>query len=279
MTKPKTQRRKTMPYGQMKPVERLPILWIAMGRQRVGKTALLNTAVQYFQANGNPVRVWNADQQNRSHTLSVFFPEAEQAPIGGIEDGKAWIEGRIEDLIKHRYDAVLDVGGGATGFARLIQEVPLLEAIEGSAVRVVGLFCVGPETADLDYLEQFAEVDMFMPSASVIVMNAGLVLSGRSASGAFGAILEHPAILAALTKGAKLAMMPALTCMSEVTDRGLTFTAAMNGEAKPGGEPLALFDRARVNRWWSRDVPKFFDSLPRDWLPIVTADVPESEAS
>jgi hypothetical protein len=139
MTKPKTQRRKTMPDGQIKPMERLPILWIAMGRQRVGKTALLNTAVQFFQASGNPIRIWNADQQNRSHTLSVFFPNAEEVPNGGIEDGKSWIEGRIEDLIKHRYNAVLDVGGGATGFARLIQEVPLLEAIEGSAVRVVGL--------------------------------------------------------------------------------------------------------------------------------------------
>ena len=109
----------------------------------------------------------------------MFFPDAEEVPNGGIEDGKSWIEGRIEDLIKHRYDAVLDVGGGATGFARLIQEVPLLEAIEGSAVRVVGLFCIGPETADLDYLEQFAEVDMFMPAASVIVLNAGLELLTR----------------------------------------------------------------------------------------------------
>jgi hypothetical protein len=267
-----------MPDGQIKPMERLPILWIAMGRQRVGKTALLNTAVQLFQASGNPVRVWNADQQNRSHTLSVFFPDAEEVPNGGIEDGKSWIEGRIEDLIKHRYDAVLDVGGGATGFARLIQEVPLLEAIEGSAVRVVGLFCIGPETADLDYLEQFAEVDMFMPAASVIVLNAGLVISGKSAVGAFNSILEHPAITSALKKGAKVAMMPALTCMSEVTDRGLTFTAAMNGEAREGGQPLSLFDRARVNRWWSRDVPTFFSKIPRDWLPLAAADAQESEA-
>jgi hypothetical protein len=267
-----------MPDGQIKPVERLPILWIAMGRQRVGKTAMLNTAVQYFRANGSLIRVWNADQQNRSHTLSVFFPDAEEVPNSGIEDGKSWIEGRIEDLIKHRYDAVLDVGGGATGFARLIQEVPLLEAIEGSAVRVVGLFCIGPETADLDYLEQFAEVDMFMPAASVIVLNAGLVLSGRSAVGAFNSILEHPAITKALKKGAQVAMMPALTCMSEVTDRGLTFTAAMDAAVKEGGQPLSLFHRARVSRWWSRDVPAFFDSLPREWLPLAAAEAQGTEA-
>jgi hypothetical protein len=276
--KRKTSRREVMPDGHMKPMERMPILWIAMGRQRVGKTALLNTAVQYFRAAGNQVRVWNADQQNRSHTLSLFFPDAEEVTNAGLEDGKAWIEGRIEDLIQHRYDAVLDVGGGATGFSRLVQEVPLLEAIEGSAVRVVGLFCIGPEKADLDYLEQFAGVDMFMPEASVIVMNGGLVLSGRSVAGAFKPILDHPAIEAAMKQGAQLAMMPALTCMSAVTDRGLTFAAAMNGETKAGGEPLSLFDRARVNRWWSRDVPRFFDSLPADWLPVSAGEAQESEA-
>lgn len=267
-----------MPDGHMKPMDRLPILWIALGRQRVGKTALLNTAVQYFRTRGNPIRVWNADQQNRSHTLSVFFPDAEEVPNSGIEDGKTWIEGRIEDLIHHRYDAVLDVGGGATGFHRLVQEVPLLEAIEGSAVRVVGLFCVGPETADLDYLEQFAEADMFMPSASVIVLNSGLVLSGRSTMGAFKPIAEHRVIKSATEKGAQVAVLPALSCMSQVTDRGLTFQEALSGQAKPGGQPLALFDRARVNRWWTRDVPGFFDSIPPEWLPLAAAEAPESEA-
>jgi hypothetical protein len=261
-----------MPDGQMGMVERLPILWIALGRQRVGKTAVLNTAVQYFRAHGNPVRVWNADQQNRSHSLSLFFADAEGIDEGGIEDGKAWIEDRITDQIKHRYDAVLDVGGGATGFSKLVREVPLLEAIEGSAVRVVGLFCIGPERADLDYLEQFAEVDMFMPSASVIVLNNGLVLSGRSASGAFKSVLDHPVIRNAVSHGARAAMFPALSCMAQVTDRGLTFAEAMDGRGKNGGEPLSLFDRARVNRWWTRDVPDFFGRLPQDWLPSAPRD-------
>ena len=188
-------------------------------------------------------RLETPTSRTASHTLSVFFPDAEEVPNAGLEDGKTWIEERIEDLIRHRYDAVLDVGGGATGFSRLVQEVPLLEAIEGSAVRVVGLFCIGPETADLDYLEQFAEVDMFMPAATVIVANGGLVLSGRSVGGAFKPILEHSAIRAAMAKGGRLAMFPALSCMSQVTDRGLTFTEAAKGQAKPGGEPLALFDR------------------------------------
>ena len=248
--------------------KRPPILWIALGRQRVGKTALLNMAVQYFRSLGNPVRVWNADQQNRSHTISLFFPDAEEATGVGIEDGKVWVEDRLGDLIEHRYDAVLDVGGGATGFSKLVQEVPVLEAFEASGVRVVGLFCVGPERADLDYLEQFAEIDQFMPTSSVIVMNAGLVLSGRSATGAFGTVMQHAVVRRAMVRGARIAFMPALTCMAQVTDRGLTFEEAMNGASREGQEPLSLFDRARVNRWWSRDVPEFFAKLPREWLPL-----------
>ena len=248
--------------------DRPPIVALGLGRQRTGKTTLLNTMVQYFRGLGNPLRVWNADQQNRSHTISLFFRDAEDVPGGGIEDAKVWIEARLEDLIRHRYDAVLDVGGGATGFSRLVQEVPLLEAVEANSVRIVGLFCVGPERADLDYLEQFAEVDQFMPASSVIVLNAGLVLSGRTAIGAFGSVIEHPVVKRASSRGACVALMPALTCMPQVTDRGLTFEEAMNGVAPEGGEPLSLFDRARVNRWWSRDVPEFFGKLPHEWLPF-----------
>ena len=51
---------------------------------------------------------------------------------------------------------MLDMGGGATSFARLASEVPLLAATEESGTLVVGLFVAGPERADLDYLEQFA---------------------------------------------------------------------------------------------------------------------------
>ena len=247
---------------------RPPIVWIALGRQRVGKTALLNTAVQFFRGAGNPVHVWNADQQNRSHTLSQFYKDADNVPSGGIEDAKLWIEQRLEDLLEHRYDAVLDVGGGATGFSKLVQEVPLLETLEAQDVRLVGLFCTGPERADLDYLEQYAEAEMFMPAASMIVLNAGLVLSGRSATGAFTPVLQHPVVKRALLRDAQTAVFPQLACMSHVTDRELTFQDAMDGAANNGLPPMSLFDRARVHRWWSRDVPAFFGSFPPEWLPM-----------
>ena len=130
--------------------DRTPIITIAFGRQRVGKTALLNAMAQFYRERGCPVQVWNADQQNRSHSLSMFFKDAKTVPPGGLDDGKAWIEARFEKLARSRCDAILDVGGGGTSFARLASEVPLLAATEDTGILVVGMFVTGPESADLD---------------------------------------------------------------------------------------------------------------------------------
>ena len=247
--------------------ERRPIITIAFGRQRVGKTALLNAIGQYYRERGCPVQVWNADQQNRSHALSTFFKDSKSAPLGGLEDGKAWIEARFEEVVRTRCDAILDVGGGATSFARLAAEVPLLAATEETGILVVGMFVTGPERADLDYLEQFAAAGS-LPTAIAIVMNEGLISSERSAAVAYEPVLQHDAVLATLENGGVTAVFPALTCMSRVTDLGIGFVEAMDGGTGNGQPALGMFDRMRVNRWWSKDIPAFFSELPQEWLPL-----------
>jgi hypothetical protein len=256
-----------MPDGLNSRMDRRRLLWIALGRQRVGKTALLNAAVQYFRALGCQIEIWNADQQNRTHSLSTFFADAVVPPAGGLADGKLWIEGQLVDQVRRGYHAVLDAGGGWTGFSALIEDVPVIQALEQQGTDVIGLFCVGPEQADLDYLGQFSESGTFLPEKTVIVLNAGLVLSGRSAGGAFAAVIENPTVKAAVKRGAQVVMMPALSCMSEVTDRGLSFADAALGKVKPGQQEMSLFDPVRVNEWWTKKMPAFFGKFPPDWLP------------
>jgi hypothetical protein len=143
----------------------------------------------------------------------------------------------------------------------------VIQALAQQGTDVIGLFCVGPEQADLDYLGHFSESGTFLPEKTVIVLNAGLVLSGRSAGGAFAAILENPAVKAAVKRGAQVVMMPTLSCMSEVTDRGLSFADAARGKVKPGQQAMSLFDPTRVNEWWTKKMPEFFGKFPPDWLP------------
>jgi hypothetical protein len=254
---------------------------VALGRQRVGKTVVLNAAVQYFRTQASAVKIWNADQQNRSHSLSRFFPdEAETVTGAGLRLGKEWIERQLEQLIEQRFDAVLDVGGGVTGFTQLLNEVPLLQGAEQAGIRVVGIFVTGPEPADLDFL---ASVNgTFLPPATVIVTNAGLVPDDFPADEAFLPVLGHSAVVSAVGRGARVATFPSLACMAKVVALGLPFPEAMNGKPGRNGEPpLGFFDRMRVHKWWSEDVPAFFREVPSDWLPqsVASTRIPEAEAA
>ena len=124
----------------MRPADRPPILWIALGGRRVGKTVLLNTVVQYFRGLGNPLRVWNAGQQNRSHTLSLlFFPDAEEVTGSGIEDGMAWTK-RLGSCTRSRMAMTpFWMSAAARRASRSWpQEVPLLDALDSSSLLVVG---------------------------------------------------------------------------------------------------------------------------------------------
>ena len=105
--------------------------------------------------------------------------------------------------------------------------------------------------------------------ATLIVLNDGLVLTGRSANFAFNSVKQHPALIDAVVNGAKVVLMPKLACMSQVTDRGLTFAEAMDGVNKPGISPLSFFDQERVATWWESDVPLFFEAIPSLWLPAM----------
>lgn len=246
-----------------------PVLLIAVGRQRVGKTTLLNALAQHFRTAGADLRIWNADLLNRTHSLSNFHPEALEAPIGSFDDTKAWIEARIGDQITHRYDAVLDVGGGETALNRLASEVSLVDALEAQGIRPVAIHLLGPELADLDYLNASAETGLFAPEATILVLNEGLVTSGRSASFAFARVQEHPVVKRAVMRGAQLAMMPALGCMAQVTDRGLGFAEMSNGAQAEGHERTSYFDQMRVARWWDKEMPEFFAHLRPEWMPRI----------
>ena len=249
--------------------DRQPVVIVVVGRQRVGKTSFLNTTVQFLRAHGGEVVVWNADKLNRTYSLSMFSGDVLEPAGEDAEDVKAWLEDRFTHLVEHRYDAVLDIGGGDTPLARLVEEVPIVRTLERRGIRMLLVHVLGPEMADLDYLERFMSENLLTPEATLIVLNDGLVLSGRSAHFAFAAVKKHPALCVALEHGAELVLMPRLSCMSQVTDRQLTFADAMSGVTKPGKPPLSFFDQERVAMWWERELPGFFAAIPALWLPAM----------
>jgi len=246
-----------------------PVVVMVLGRQRVGKTSFLNAVAQYLKARGAVFEVWDGDQQNTSYNLSLFHHEALRPSATDPEEVKVWLEQRFSSVVESGTSAILDIGGGDTPLARLVEDVPVAEMLEGAGVRVVLAHVVGPETPDLDYLERFSVGGLFVSRHTLVVTNAGLVLSGRSVQAAFAQTMTHPAIRAVLRGGGRIVQMPRLACMSEVTDRGLSFEESMAGVGVNGQSPLSMFDKARVRKWWEQELPKMFSAIPADWLPAT----------
>ena len=249
---------------------RKPVLMVVVGRQRVGKTSFLNALAQYLQERGAEFAIWDTDQMNTTNNMSVFHAQASSPSSERREDVKAWLEERFLDIAERRYDALLDVGGGDTPLSQLVEDVPVAAALAELGVRVVVVHVLGPDVADLDYLDRF-ERNLFTPEAVLIVRNSGLILNGRSDDVAFATLDGHAGLQRALDKGAVLVSLPRLACMSEVTDRGLSFAEAMNGKFGADGKALSIFDRLRVRKWWTDELPRVFSEIPAEWLPEMRA--------
>ncbi len=246
----------------------LPVLIMMLGRGRVGKTATATALVQFYRSLGCDLRVWNADQQNESHSLSRFHKDVEEpSPGSSFEDRKRWLEDRIQDQSRARYDAVIDFAGGDVTVQKLAKEVRLGRMLARMGIRPVAVHVVGPEKADLDYLRQISVTGLFMPEATVIVLNGGLVQSGRSVEYAFNEIKKEKVVLEAKKRGAEIVTMPSLPCMSAVMDLGVSFQDVGNGSFKPGQEPLSMFDQERTGLWLEEELPEFFGALPQSWMP------------
>lgn len=247
--------------------EAMPLQITALGRGRVGKTAFLNALIQHAARRGIALTVWNADLRNTTHSLTLFHPDALQPQHDDFDEIKRWLEARMQEQSQGRFHTVLDVGGGDRLIKKLAQEVRLVHTLQRMGIWPVAVHVIGPEKADLDYLKELSEDGLFMPEATLIVLNGGLISNGRSARSAFDEILAHPVLRQAVKAGAKVARMPGLPCMLQVTDRGLTFDEAAEGMCQQGQEPLSFFDQERVAIWWRTEMPAFFASLPADWFP------------
>lgn len=271
MSNIETHKPEPAPSNPATSTERQPVLIIGSGRQRVGKTTLLSVLTETYRSLGADIEIWNADLLNRTNTLSLFHPDALQPPAEAtIEEQRAWLESRVREQVQHRRDVILDVGGGLTALSALIEELRLVEMLERRGIRVVLLYVMGNERADLDYLERFAENKTFMPEATLIVFNAGLLTNGRSVNTAFDALMHHRVVVQAAIAGARIARMPALGCMAAVTDRGLSFADFAAGKQVEGHDETSFFDQERVWLWLNRDMPTFFLNTPQEWLPATT---------
>jgi len=245
------------------------IATIIDGRGRAGKTTVANVFVQFCRERGANLRVWNADRQNETHSLSVFHPDAIRPPSDDPDDKGAWLEEAFDAQMEERFNSVLDLAGGDPLVRLLARETELVATLERRGVRTVLWQVLGPDVADLDYLKLSMDSGLFAP-ATLLVLNAGLVRSKRSVEAVFAEVTDHKVFIDAVTRGAQVVWFPGLVCMNRVAERGLSFGEAKQGIVKPGQQRFALFDQTRVEIFWAKQIPAVFAQIPANWLPAMS---------
>lgn len=249
------------------PAPRSPVLFTAIGRQRVGKTALLNTVAQIYREAGAEFDVWNLDMMNESHSLSSFHTNTLAPASASIDDQEQWLQKRIQEQVRTQRDVLLDVGGGWTALHQLVNRTRLVDVLGRRGVNLTVAYVLGPETADLDYLAQFQRKGNFLPLQTLLVLNEGLISGSRDPHLAFEHIMAHPIVNQAISQGAQTLFMPALRCLSAVTDRKLSYRDFIDDKQVAGFPEASFFDQELVALWLEREMPAFLKRINPSWLP------------
>lgn len=230
-----------------------PKMIIAAGRGKVGKSVVLRWCIEWcLQRGGEPV-IADADRTNP--TLLAFHPGASRPPSAEDEDVRLWLNDLVDTQIDTRKTVFLDLGGGDQALRQWSRDLDLAQFLTKHGITPVLLHLLGADVDDLAYLRDLETV--FAPQHTALILNEGMVPSGRSPLSAFGPIIDHAVFKAAVERGAVAVRLPRLGCMQDIDRRRLSFQDAEDGKVKPGQErfPPTMQQMAAL---WRRAVPQAF---------------------
>ena len=235
--------------------ERRPKLVVTHGRGGTGKSTFVRVLLERAQEAGREVAAADADRTNA--TLSSFFAAVLRPDHPDDQTVHDWLDDLVNQQAEDRMTVILDMGGGDQVFKRFARELELAKLMDGAGIMPVALHLIGPDLDDLAYLHDVEQTGAFCPTATVLVLNEGLIRGGQPPEVAFAGVREHAIYKAALKRGAREIRFPKLACMQEINERRLLFAAAEKS--------LGMTNRQRV-AIWRREVDKAL--LPAsDWLP------------
>ncbi len=177
----------------------------------------------------------------------MFFQNVIRPPSPEDDDVRSWLNDFADRQIEEQFSAFLDMGGGDLILKSWTRDLDLANFLEGYKVAPIALYFL---SADLDDLSYLRDVEAhFQPARTAIILNEGMVPTGRVPRTAFEPIMNHEVFKAAAARGARVIRMPRLPCMHEVDIRGLSFKDAQAGNVKSGQAKIGPVNRQLVALW------------------------------
>jgi hypothetical protein len=249
--------------GTMPEDRSTPKLVLALGRGKTGKSTWIRWAVETALEQGAAPVIADADRTNA--TLAAFFENVTRPESPEDEDVRLWLNDFVDRQIEQRFSAFLDLGGGDLILKTWARDLELAPFLEKHDVTPVAVHFLGCDLDDLSYLRDVEESAKFTPRHTVIVLNEGLVPTGRVVRTAFAPIIAHEVFRKVLDRGAQVVRMPRLACMHEVEQRRLSFDDAAAGMVKPGQDKIGPVNRQLI-AIWRREMAAAFSKVAQ-WMP------------
>ncbi|NOG73513.1 hypothetical protein [Roseicella sp. DB1501] len=241
------------------PAETAPVLMVGLGRGGSGKSLLLAEAVWRAHNQGRPVIV--ADGDARSKTLLGLFPDALTPVSEELPDVKAFLSSLLNRMAKERRSAVLDLGGGDRSLLEYGRDLRLVEFCARRGIEPLGLYVLGPEDEDLSHVVSIFEAGYFRPRRTLLVLNEGVIRTGRTVAGAFERTMSSPGFARLIEAGAVPLLLTRLACMDDARRMPGGFYEAAGGDALDPVEGFMLED-------WLADLErKRREAGAAGWLP------------
>src|SRR5208283_883595 len=159
-------------------------VWLLVGGNGAGKTTFARWAADRRQ--GDPPFLGALDPQQRA--LAGFFNGVAQPPSYEPAQVQDWLASVLDALMEEKQSAVLDMGGGDTTLAGLVEQAPdLAGKMDAAGAPAVAAFFLGPRVDDLVNIAALGDRG-FMPRATVLVLNEARVERGSDPAEAFAAI-------------------------------------------------------------------------------------------
>lgn len=193
-----------MPDKRPAPTPRNPRLIVLLGRQRTGKTLL---AQWYAETTTRdlPLRILDADQGEQ--VLSDRLEEAVPSPRAD-DDRRAWLEAEIEKQVTaaatEPYDVLLDPGGSDPQMKRWGVQLDMVDMLQSAGVDVVAIHLLGPDVADLAYMKDIEEGNLFCPLRTIVLFNKALVSAGQTPQSAFAEVVKSDPVKRIMKRGGRV---------------------------------------------------------------------------
>jgi hypothetical protein len=240
------------------PLSAQPWWLIRGGRGRVGGSTFLDYVVQWSRHRGRRVKPLDGDL--RSRTLSALYPktnpsgaaiqDAAEAPDSeDLAAMKAWFGGELDQSVGENVCRAVDFGGGDRVMQEYGGDLKIGEFCERFSLGLIWAFILGPDLEDLQHVVQVLRSGHISGGHILLVLNEGVIRHGQTTTGVFATTAADRAYLALLNDGAQAVIMPRLTCMDILRQRGLGFYEAAAGMKDRDGKRAAPTLQHMTAKW------------------------------